>query len=424
MENMYNVKEILDKIASTSSRNEKETILKQNKDNELLKEVLQFVYNPFIVTGLSDKKMKKNPLFRHPIMIDNIMDYLKENNTGTDVDIYRVKSFIQQQPQELQGSYYSIVTKNLKIGVTAKTINKILGKGFIPEFNVMLADKYADHESKVKDFIITEKLDGIRNVLIKENGKIKMFSRQGQVVEGLNDIEIEADKLLDNYVYDGELLLRNDKNLNSADLYRATVKEVRKDGVKKNVEFYVFDMLPLDEFVSGKSKEGCFDRKAKLFNVLNTLGLTWIKGLPNLYVGDDKSEIARLLSEVEEQGKEGLMLNTIDGIYECKRSKNLLKVKSMQTVDLRLIGFEEGTGKYVGKLGRINVEYKGNTVGVGSGFSDEERIEIWNNQEKYLGKIAEIQFFEETKNQNDDKLSLRFPVWKGIRFDKDSPSYF
>ena len=425
---MFKVKEILDQIASTSSRNEKESILSKNKNNELLREVLYFVYSPFIVTGLSDKKMKKKIAIRGFNVIDNLMEYLKDNNTGTDMDILGVQHYIRNQPEELQELYTQIATKNLKIGVTAKTINKCLGQGFIPEFNVMLAEKYEDNESKVSDFIITEKLDGIRNVLIKENGKISMFSRQGQVVEGLIDIEIEAEKLLDNYVYDGELLLRNDNGLNSADLYRATVKEVRKDGIKKNVEFYVFDMIPLNEFKVGKSKKDCLSRKLKLSKTIDTQGFKYIKELPMMYIGDDKSHLLELLSRVEKQGKEGLMVNTIDGLYECKRSKSLLKVKTFRTADVRVLEVIEGTNKNKGKLGAIRIQFKHNgqlyECNCGSGFSDEERIKYFNNPELLIGNIVEVGYFEISSNQ-DGGRGLRFVTWKGIiRHDKDEISMY
>lgn len=423
---MLKVLEIINQIGATSSRNEKEAILKANKDNDLLREVLYFVFNPYILTGLSSKKIKKKVSFREFVNHGNfdLMSYLKQNNTGTDVDIYRVQSYIKQQPPELQGLYAQIATKDLKIGIESKTINKIFGKNFIPTFDVMLAEKHSENEKKLDcGFILTEKLDGIRNVIIKENGKISMFSRQGQPVEGLVDIEIETATLPDNYVYDGELLLRNNNNLNSADLYRETVKVVRKDGVKQNVEFYVFDMIPLNEFKNGVSKDGCLDRKTRLKNVLSGLNLTWIKPLEMLYIGTDKEEIARLLTEVEKQGKEGIMANTINGKYECKRSKELLKVKTMSSVDLVVSGFEEGTGKYVGMLGRLNVDYKGFVVGVGSGFSDDDRKYIWENQDRLLNSICEVQYFEESKNQNGG-ISLRFPVFKGFRFDKTEESYF
>ena len=43
--------------------------------------------------------------------------------------------------------------------------------------------------------------------------------------------------------------------------------------------------------------------------------------------------------------------------------------------------------------------YVQKTAGLGSGFTDEQRSEIWDNKDKYINKIAEIQYFEESKNQ-------------------------
>ena len=108
--------------------------------------------------------------------------------------------------------------------------------------------------------------------------------------------------------------------------------------------------------------------------------------------------------------------------YEFKRSKVLQKLKVMSTCDLRVIGFEEGDGKLKGTLGKIICNYKGFDLGVGSGFSEAMRDEVWNNQDKYLGKISEIQYFEETNN-DEGGLSLRFPVFKQWRFDKEEESY-
>ena len=115
------------------------------------------------------------------------------------------------------------------------------------------------------------------------------------------------------------------------------------------------------------------------------------------------------------------MINT-DKPYEFKRSKVLQKLKVMSTCDLRVIGFEEGDGKLKGTLGKIICNYKGFDLGVGSGFSEAMRDEVWNNQDKYLSKISEIQYFEETNN-DEGGLSLRFPVFKQWRFDKEEESY-
>lgn len=116
------------------------------------------------------------------------------------------------------------------------------------------------------------------------------------------------------------------------------------------------------------------------------------------------------------------MINITDAAYVFGRCNCLLKVKKFKDCDLRIIGFEEGTNKLIGTLGALVLDFKGNKLYCGSGFTDEQRDDIWQHQKEYLGKIAEIQYFEETHNQSGG-LSLRFPVFKDIRFDKIEPNY-
>jgi DNA ligase-1 len=422
---MQKVIEIINEIANTSGRNDKEAILESNKDNELLKKVLKFVFDPFIVTGLSTKKINKSIKPSGVKMfiadVEHLLEHLSVRNTGTDTDIELVQNFINNHYPHDKDILIDIVTKNLKIGLTDKTLNKVFGKGFIDSFSCMLAEKYFEHEAKVTgEFIITTKLDGLRCLLFKENGTVKLFSRTGQLYEGLIEIEEEAKNLPDEIVLDGELILRNDKSLNSADLFRGTQKTVRKDGIKKNVEFHVFDGLTVTSFKNGIDKSPCIGRKAIVEKYINDGYYDFIKYVKPLYVGNDKSVIPEMLTEIISSGHEGLMYSVANAPYECKRTRTLLKIKVMETLDLKVIGFEEGTGKYVGKLGRMDVFYRGFTVGVGSGFTDQDREEIWSNQDKYLGKIAEIQYFEKSMNQ-EGGLSLRFPVFKCFRYDLECP---
>lgn len=429
---MIEALEIVNKIKATSSRNEKEAILKQNKDNEDLRYILDVVYNPYIILGIKDKKLKK--------MIDKadgfknkfgnnfkaLIEYLKQNNTGRDYDVRLAAEFLRGTfDEDLYDFYWEVITKDLKIGVTAKSINKAFGEQFIPEFNVMLAHNYFDEEDSVKgEFFITLKVDGHRLIAIKENGAITFFTRKGQLMEGLVDITEEIEQLPDGYVYDGELLLKNDKGLNSADLYRETTQVARKDGIKKNLEFYIFDLLPINEFKTGQSKKIYKDRREELERLFENKDFKWIKKLPVLYRGSDKETALKILNEVTEKGFEGVMLNQANYYYTLNRTKGLLKLKKFKDADLKIVGFEEGEGKFRGVLGKINVEYKGSVVGVGSGFDDATRAEIWSNKEKYLGKIAKIKYFDESKNSRTGKISLRFPIFQEIRWDKDEPNYY
>lgn len=424
---MREVKRIIDQIASTSARTEKERIITENKDNQLFKEILYRVYNPYIVYGIGDKKLKKfikneNGAYEFDDLI-SLLDYLEVHNTGDDETVRKVATFINLADDELKQFYTNIVLKKLKIGATAKTFNKIFGKGFIPEFNVQLAKKFYDevHKIKGKEFVLTEKLDGVRCLLFVESGKVKAFSRQGQPIFELIDIFDEA-KNLTNGVYDGELLIGDADDYKDRDVLQQTLKIARKDGEKRNLVLHVFDYVTIDEFNEGKSKKTYIDRRKFIENEINSK-YKWIQVLPILYQGKDLDVIPDMLTELETKGKEGLMLNTVNGLYVTKRTDQLLKIKTMNEFDEVVLDVVEGDGKYKGKLGAIVVNYKGFPLQVGSGFTDEQREYYFEHKDEIIGRVVTIQYFRESKNQNGG-LSVSFPVFKTIREEGKEVSYY
>ena len=425
---------ILEKIKNTSSNNEKQVILENNKNDELLKEILEFVYNPYFRTGLSSKKIRKKlPLAEYRLLLnyeDSIIymfRYLKDHNTGTDQDIAHVQWYIRNYSEGYQDMVEEILTQNLKIGMTAKSINKVY-KNLIPEFDVMLAEKYwekiGDLEKNIPEIIITQKLDGVRCVALKNGNNIELMSRSGQPMTGFVEIEQELRTLPDG-VYDGEMLANYSIN-NSLDLFSATIMTARtKSDNKLNMVYNVFDYVNnIVEFKTGIFNESCKNRKNELGKILNTAKCPHIKYVPILYQGKyNGSVVDKILDKVLMYKGEGLMINLANAPYQKKRTNDILKVKKMQTADLRVVDLFEGKGKLKGTLGGVVVKYKGGDVRVGSGFSDQERTFFWNNPQKIFGKIVEIKYFEESKNK-DDNLSLRFPIFKMVRYDKDNESLF
>ena len=433
---MTKVKEIFAQLQSTNSKLEKQKIIKDNADNQQFTDTLIFLLSPYILTGMSERKINKK--VPHLVYTDNldlnrfswerVKSYLEEHNTGTDKDIAFIQDFITNQPEDMRDFYKGLITKSIKLGCDAKTVNSVLGKGFIPSFEIQLAEKYFEKPNKVVgNFTLTEKLDGFRLATIIHNDKIEFYSRQGQLVEGL--VEVEEDmkmfckvNKLHNAFFDGELVAVNCEKLSSDENYKVVTKTARSKGIKRGLKYNIFDTLRYEDFVLQECDTEYYKRRQLLNELSKNVNLTHINILPVLYNGSDKDMIMEYLNKARENHKEGIMINLDNGMYEFKRTTNLLKVKVMQDADLKIVDVYEGTGKNKGKLGGIIIEfiYKDNTYRCecGSGFSDDERIDYWNNPEKILNKIATIQYFEISKNDNGG-YGLRFPVWTHrIREDK------
>lgn len=440
MDNMIdNVRHIFEQISGASGSTQKIGIIKRNSDNVLFKKMLRFVYDDFIRTGMTYKTLAgvDTPAFftdfnGQQYDIEQLMRYVKSHNTGAMATVSLVQDFCSVLSDENRDFLYHVFGKDLKIGVTAKTINKALGKGFIREFGVQLAHPYHKYADSVtgKMFCLTQKLDGHRSVFIYKDGQGQFFTRKGLPISGLEEQAKEATEVIKTYgrdmVLDGELLLFNRNDLPTKDLFRATSRVLRSDSADKSaIIFNVFDALPTFEFEQGKSAQTFFDRKNGLEGALartiydRHVHIPHIQIVSNLYYGNDINKIKELQERyVKPNGWEGLMLNIVDGYYQTKRTKDLLKIKEFFDADVVVKDVFEGEGKLKNTLGGIIVDYKGYDVRVGTGFDDASRDYYWNNQDKIIGKVATVQYFEETNNQNDDSISLRFPVFITVRQDK------
>jgi DNA ligase-1 len=187
----------------------------------------------------------------------------------------------------------------------------------------------------------------------------------------------------------------------------------------------VFDTMSIPEWKNQKCTDDYVTRRAMLEGLYfqPTIKRTYFELLPVLYRGSDTSKVLEYLEEAIANNEEGVMINICDAVYEFGRTWNLMKVKKMNTLDLEVVDYEEGSGRLAGTLGAIHVRYKnGNIVKVGSGFSDDLRKQIWNHDVMIVGKIVEIQYFEESTNA-DGGISLRFPVFKDFRPDKLTPDF-
>lgn len=432
MNTIVHFKNFVNEINESNGRLYKQSVLNKYKDDVVIQRYLKIAFDPFMVFGISTKKLNKivgGTVINCIESVFDLFDYLENHNTGSDADIsicQEVLNIVSTNDREAGAILEALICKDLSIGCDAKTINKEI-PDLIPTFSVQLANKYFDKPAYVegKTFAITTKIDGGRIIALKENGQVSFFTRAGQKYEGLVDLEDEMSRLMpDNICLDGEITLLVRGNLSSKDAYKETMKIVRtKDKEKHGIKMLVFDAMSVSDFKTQTSSMTYIQRRQMLDCMSAFDTARYFELLPILYRGSDTSEITRILEEEVSNGEEGIMINICDAPYEFKRTNGLLKVKKMQTMDLEIIGFEEGEGRLAGKLGAVLVRYKNdNVVKVGSGFSDDLRVTIWANQSDYLGNICEVQYFEETTNA-DGGESLRFPIFKDFRPDKTEADY-
>lgn len=426
---MDEVIKLFKEIQSTSSLKEKAKIIKENENNVLFKKCLKFLLDSNVITGISEKKIHKKvkpSSYLAPYQIcaysefTDVMRYLKHNNTGRDEDIYEIQAFLSGQ--EDKEFYEQMITKKFRLGADAKLVNKVI-PNLIPTFNVQLGTPI--EKCKLKDnenIFISRKLNGCRCAFVGN----KCMTRQGKEYKGLNHIIKDLINMgYSDMFVDGELLYKNKEGLSDSEAFqKGTGIAMSKDSDKSQLKLIVFDMFPLNEFYQGKSKNTYKTRKENLYKMqekINSYKTENIEIVPLCYEGYNHSEIQKWLDYAEDNDWEGCMIN-LDTQYECKRTKNLIKVKAFKDCDVRCIRVEEGSGRNKGTLGAIVVNYKGNEVNVGSGFSDEDRKYFWDNPDKIVGKIVTVKYKEETKNKNGG-ISIQFPTFVCGRFDKDEESY-
>ena len=419
---MKEVIKIFKQIQETSSTNDKKAIISANKDNELFKKCLVFLLDGNINTGLSAKKIKKKVIKSEYILptFEDVMKYLAQNNTGTDNDISMIQAFLDGHEEDRE-FYEQMITKSFRLGADSKVVNSVI-PGLIPTFEIQLGTSVEKCKLVDGTYIsVSHKMNGTRCIFI--NGQMK--SRQNKLYNGLDHIIEDIKKLgLEDFFIDGELVYKNEEGLSDSDAFQKGCSiAMSKDNDKSQLKLVVFDIFPKEEFLNlHTSKKTYKERRRdldKLEESIITSGITNLSVVERLYEGTDHSQIWKCLDYADlDMGWEGIMIN-LDTPYECKRTKNLIKVKRFFEKDLRCTKVNIATtGKYKGIMGSITCNYFDNTVDVGSGFNDSQREYYAKHPEEIVDKIVSIKYKEETQNKDGGK-SLQFPVYMGILVDRD-----
>ena len=407
-------------------------MFKAHRDDTYFKRFLYFALNPMLTYNISkkstDKLMAEENFDGQKLIFFNDIfeccEHLSRLRGMDDATLRQVKMLlnVKYPERDERDLYIQLLSKKVRLGIAAKTINKII-PNLIPEWEVQQAytvEKYPLKEGT--EFWLTQKLNGARATLYEG----QLLARSGMPYKGLEHITDALSWLrVAGFVADGELTLKDKGDLSDNEAFRVSTGILNSDNVNKTVICYtIFDMIPVKDFdalkpqVTYRYRRDILNQFAE--RVADTDGA--VNVLPVLYHGTDQSKIEELLEQMVREDKEGLMINT-DVPYRRTRHKGILKVKRFYTMDLPIIRCEEGTGRLSGTLGAFVLKYKENEVKVGSGFTDEQREQFWNNRDDMEGSLCEVKYKEISQDKVTGLESLQFPVFVGIRTDKTEVSY-
>ena len=388
--------------------------------------------DPMITFGLKQIPEKKDedgaglPWDSFSLIITGFVNRSLTGNLARDTVAKMMSSATKK---EWNGWYRRILIKDLRCGVSEKTVNKVVEKKYadyaIPVFGCQLAHDSANHEGKVSGKKLIEvKLDGVRVItIVYPDGRVDMFSRNGKELANFPHVTEQISAVVKKtpppyaVVLDGEIMSSSFQDL--------MTQVHRKSDVKANDAILnLFDMCPLEDF-----EKGFWDKNQ---TVRSQMVQAWVEQnnalLPNVTclanelvdLDTDAGQLRykKINAQAVTGGYEGIMIKDPEAGYECKRSVAWLKLKPFIEVSLEIVDVEEGTGRNVSRLGAIVCQGvdDGKTikVNVGSGFSDSDRDSYWTSRDSILGQIVEVRADAVTQNQ-DGTYSLRFPRFLRFR---------
>lgn len=473
MEN--NINEIFNKIRNTSSKNGKIDILRENSDNDLLKKILLYTYDPtknYYTTTYASPTVKSSELDINHVfeVLDSLVSRKVTGNSAKTL-LTKIEGLLNEDDSVvLRG----IIGRSQMLGIDEKSINKVFSN-LIPSIGYCRCSLKLD---TIKyPAIIETKLDGLFCNVVYENGILKFLTRNGtefilkslhdeilhtlQGVEGIGDVVLHGELLVSNLAGSVESRKIGNGLVNSILKKEQTLESLQKkiegtEGTSKyskisseitskmkefedtdhRLQIVLWDMLPLHEWES----DYCGVNYINRFKTL--------EGLESSHVKIVESKIVNNVEEAQEfyakqigLGREGAVIKNLIAKWKNHTSPDMVKMKAERECELLVVGVQEGEKKYTGGLGGLLCESSDGVVKVtiGSGFSDEQRgfkrvdendsskglklIEGFDIN-SYIGKIVTGRFNELITSQSKDTWSLFLPRLISFRNDKTEADNF
>ena len=444
----------INKLNESDSRLHKEDVLKQaleaavlgSTNSQVFLGLLKACYNPYVTFGVKQIPDTvgiagaENPWTEFNELL---LDLSYRKLTG-----HAARDAIQEMAERFDSEEWNtfcapVLRRDMRAGISSTTINKICKKTEyeIPIFGCQLATNSEGRPEMKGTKRLEPKLDGVRALFViipSDDGEITTicYSRNGKQFDNFTHIEEQirdnfvklvracngtdqGRSLVNGFVLDGEVI---------GNTFQELMRQARRksDVQADDSVFNIFDIVPLEDFRRGhwnaqlRKRIALLDAMRPVVDTMPNVEL-----LPHIMVDLDtaagKDQLMRYAKDNVNAGFEGIMIKELEAPYQCKRSTDWMKWKPTLTVDLEVVGVEEGTGRNQGRLGALVCagvdDGKEISVNVGSGFSDGDRDDYWTNRNLVIGRTAEVLCDVITQNQ-DGTYSLRFPRFVRFRDDK------
>lgn len=424
---------MLQELQNEPSTNKKVEIIEKYKSEEAK---LFFTYT------LNDVKygIKKTPVYRTKEngsctfddmlhLLDSLANRVVTGNAAIDA----VSILLNTCTEEDAYVFLCMLQKKTRCGVSSALVNKVYPSLITIPAKVMKAQSYSEKNMKniVYPAISQRKCDGARCLGVNpsfEGEDVFFMSSSGKPYCGLFKLTEELSRLPNGFVYDGELLVVDEegkvlpRKLGNGILNKSLHNTISEEEASR-VRLVLWDCVKVDDYENETAKTPYEETYTNLSNLLKD-GFEMISFVEGKIV-NNKKEALEHFKEMLERGEEGTILKNLHAHWENARSKNCVKFKVVIQTTMKVTEFLEGKEKYANSLGSIVCESSDGIVqvNVGSGLSDEDRENIWNNQGEYLGKFIEVES-NGLILADDGTYSLFLPRFIEVREDKTEADSF
>lgn len=455
---------IIESIANESSSNGKLAILKQHKDNEVLKMVLQYAYSPMYNFYTKHQIDVVGDASSDPIYMDfgfavfSALDKLAARQVTGNAAIEFLDEIGYQLEKEDRVVLNKIIARDLDMGMATKSINKVFSNLIptVPYMRCSLTDKL----DKISyPAMVQQKCDGmfVNVVMVGGNahcrGTVKFLTRNGTEFDLVRLGSALKSYSHSNLVFHGELLIlkedgdvedrkigngminsliKQDQTLESLDVkYHSAKTQAQKDKIQaemrakvvefdsidQKVQLVLWDCVGYGQWLKGEDRVSYSLRFIEVNKLVQNVNSKYVKVVESLDILSYHEAQAFYLHQIR-NGYEGAVLKNLKGYWKNHTSPEQIKLKAEKECELVVIGVEAGQGKYTGKIGSLICESSDKLlrVNVGSGLTDVEReTTYWD----IVGKIISVKFNEVIQSDSKDTYSLFLPRFVEIRTDKN-----